>query len=157
MQQWAETLSFSYMHEMCGCQRSLNFSSSNMESDEECDACAAVIVAAAMIEAEEQQNRKISVLWVENGWSRGTPWEVCNFVNIEKKLVNDQLAVVFLKTWLNEEILPIIGDWILNLDGLNRVWILFVDWFYTKRNSVWCLIGRMNVTAAWIFLVWQDS
>ena len=48
-------------------------------------------------------------------------------MNIEKKLVNDQLAVVFLKTWLNEEILPIIGDWILNLDGLNRVWILFVD------------------------------
>ena len=31
--------------EMCGWQKSLNFSSSNMESDDECDACAAVIVA----------------------------------------------------------------------------------------------------------------
>jgi len=28
-----------------------------MESDEECDACAALILAAATIEAEEQQNR----------------------------------------------------------------------------------------------------
>ena len=34
-------------YEMHGCQRSLNFSSSKMKSDEECDA---VIVAAAMIE-----------------------------------------------------------------------------------------------------------
>ena len=47
------TLSFWYMHEMCGYQRSLHFSSSNMESDEDCHACTAVIVlivAAAMID-----------------------------------------------------------------------------------------------------------
>ena len=34
-----------------------------MESDEECDACAALIVAAAMIEAEEQKGRKRKTLW----------------------------------------------------------------------------------------------
>ena len=39
--------------EMRGCQRSLNICSSNMEFDEECDACAAVIVTAAMTEAAE--------------------------------------------------------------------------------------------------------
>ena len=35
--------------EMRECQGSLNFCSSNMESDEECDAYAALIVAAAMM------------------------------------------------------------------------------------------------------------
>ena len=44
--QHAETLSFWCMHEMCGCRRSLHFSSSNMESDEECDA----VIVAAVIE-----------------------------------------------------------------------------------------------------------
>ena len=34
--------------EMRGCQGSLNFCSNNIESGEECDACAALIVTAAM-------------------------------------------------------------------------------------------------------------
>jgi len=36
---------------------SLNLSSRKIESDQECDACAAVIVVVAMIESEEQQSQ----------------------------------------------------------------------------------------------------